>query len=59
MTSKPISFLKKLLLMHNLGFDYDYVTNKQSKTSKNKKILKYSAYKSKWFQFGTSRKIEK
>jgi hypothetical protein len=58
MTSKNISLLKKLLLMHNLGFDYDYVTNKLSKGSKSKKFLKYDAYKLKWFQFGTTTKIK-
>lgn len=51
--------LKKLFLMHNLGFDHDYVTNKESKGSKNKKKLKYNTYKLKWFQFGTTQKLDK
>ncbi|MBC7472190.1 MAG: hypothetical protein H7196_02945 [candidate division SR1 bacterium] len=59
MTFKHISLLKKLFLMHNLGFDHDYVVNKQSKGSKNKKILKYNAYKLKWFQLGTTQKSDK
>ena len=45
--------------MHNLGFDYDYVANKQSKANKNKKFSKYTDYKSKWFQFGTTQKLDK
>jgi hypothetical protein len=59
MTTKHISLLKKLFLMHNLGFDYDYVTNKSTKIGKNKKYLKYDAYKLKWFQFGTNQKLDK
>jgi hypothetical protein len=56
MNTKYTSLLKKLFLMHNLGFDYDYVIDKSSKGAK---LLSYSQYKAKWLQFGTAQKLVK
>jgi hypothetical protein len=58
MSRKQFSLLKELFLMHNLGFDHDYVANRQPRFAKNRRILKYSVYKSRWFQFGTAHKTK-